>query len=90
VVILKVGGLNSFIQAFLSEVFSIARSHVRALGGNALVSYFMTEFVVNHSMYKNQGQCLVHVGGDVVSVGYSLPPSIVGLKEEEGKKPQCS
>ena len=56
-----------FLQAFLSEVFSIARSHVRALGGNALVSYFMSEFAV-----KSQGQCLVHFGGDAVSVAYTV------------------
>lgn len=66
----EVGGLNSFIQAFLSEVFSIARSHVRALGGNALVSYFMSEFAV-----KSQGQCLVHFGGDAVSVAYTVAGS---------------
>ena len=58
------------LQAFLSEVFSIARSHVRALGGNALVSYFMSEFAV-----KSQGQCLVHFGGDAVSVAYTVAGS---------------
>eukprot|EP00095_Tigriopus_kingsejongensis_P005187 maker-scaffold321_size207582-snap-gene-1.29 protein:Tk05187 transcript:maker-scaffold321_size207582-snap-gene-1.29-mRNA-1 annotation:"c2 domain-containing protein 5 isoform x2" len=66
----EVGGLNHFIQSFLSEVFAIVRSHVHALGGNALVAFFMLEFVVEHSAHKNQGQCIVHVGGDVVAVTY--------------------
>ncbi|XP_059080558.1 C2 domain-containing protein 5-like isoform X1 [Tigriopus californicus] len=66
----EAGGLNQFIQSFLSEVNAIVRSHVHALGGNALVAFFMLEFVVEHSTHKNQGQCLVHVGGDVVSVTY--------------------
>lgn len=67
----EVGGLNGFIAAFLGEINSIVRSHVSGLGGNALVGYFMSEFVVTHTPYKNQGQCLVHVGGDVVSVSYA-------------------
>ena len=62
--------MNTFIQAFIGEVYAIVRSHVSALGGNALVGYFMSEFVVHHSQYKNQGQCLIHVGGDVVQVKY--------------------
>ncbi len=66
-------------------MFAIARSHVGALGGNALVSFFMSELVVTHSPYKNQGQCLVHVGGDVVSVTYSVPSIIASSASE--KKP---
>ncbi len=77
------GGLNSFIQAFLGEVFSIVRSHVFALGGNALVGYFMSEFYVNHSPHKNQGQCTVHVGGDVVKVTYlTMPPGAAAAAAE--------
>ena len=50
----KVGGLNTFIQTFLSEVYAIVRCHVSALKGNALVGYFMSEFAVEHSLHKNQ------------------------------------
>jgi hypothetical protein len=34
-----VGGLNSFVQSFISEIYSIVRAHVSALGGNALVTF---------------------------------------------------
>lgn len=64
------GGLSGFIHSFVTEVLAIVRSHVTALGGNALVAYFMTECVLNHNLHKNQGQCLINVGGDVVSVSY--------------------
>ncbi|KAL1492735.1 hypothetical protein ABEB36_010944 [Hypothenemus hampei] len=64
------GGLSGFIHSFLTEVLAIVRSHVTALGGNALVAFFMTECVLNHNLHKNQGQCLINVGGDVVSVSY--------------------
>lgn len=64
------GGLSGFIHSFVTEVLAIVRSHVTALGGNALVAFFMTECVLNHNLHKNQGQCLINVGGDVVSVSY--------------------
>jgi len=66
----EIGGLSSFVQWFISEVYSIVRSHVSALGGNAIVSYFMSEFVVTQNMHRNQAQCLIHVGGDAVKVSY--------------------
>merc|ERR1712150_150350 len=66
----EVGGISSFVQSFICEIYSIVRSHVNALGGNAVVSYFMSEFVVMHSVHKNQAQCLIHIGGDAVKVSY--------------------
>ena len=57
----EVGGLSSFVQWFISEIYSIVRSHVAALGGNAIVSYFMSEFVVTHSVHKNQVICAIDV-----------------------------
>ena len=53
----EVGGISSFVQSFICEIYSIVRSHVNALGGNAVVSYFMSEFVVMHSLHKNQVIC---------------------------------
>lgn len=80
------------------EVLAIVRAHISALGGNAMVAFFMTKCVLLHSPHKNQvgltitlqapgcnevsldfknaalykfqGQCLINVGGDVVSVSY--------------------
>ncbi|XP_040568632.1 C2 domain-containing protein 5 isoform X2 [Lepeophtheirus salmonis] len=65
------GGLNTFIQSFINEFYGIVRAHVYALGGNGLVAFFMSEFVLSHSLHKNQAQCLIHVGGDVVSAHYT-------------------
>ncbi|XP_066152809.1 C2 domain-containing protein 5 isoform X3 [Euwallacea fornicatus] len=64
------GGLSGFVHSFITEILAIVRSHVTALGGNALVAFFMTECILNHNLHKNQGQCLINVGGDVVSVSY--------------------
>jgi len=77
----EVGGISGFVNSFICESYSIVRSHVNALGGNAVVSYFMSEFVLMHSVHKNQAQCLIHIGGDAVKVAYvplqllSIPPS---------------
>ncbi|XP_024947797.1 uncharacterized protein LOC107274679 isoform X2 [Cephus cinctus] len=64
------GGLSGFTHSFVTEVLAIVRAHITALGGNAMVAYFMTQCVLLHSPHKNQGQCLINVGGDVVSVSY--------------------
>ncbi|KAL0275999.1 UNVERIFIED_CONTAM: hypothetical protein PYX00_003686 [Menopon gallinae] len=64
------GGLGGFIHSFITEVLAIVRAHVTALGGNAMVAYFMTECFLYHYPHKNQGQCLINVGGDVVYISY--------------------
>lgn len=48
------GGLSGFVHSFTTEVLAIVRAHVTALGGNAMVAYFMTECVLNHNLHKNQ------------------------------------
>lgn len=35
-------------------MLAIVRAHVTALGGNAMVAYFMTECILNHNLHKNQ------------------------------------
>ncbi|PBC32679.1 hypothetical protein APICC_01922 [Apis cerana cerana] len=64
------GGLSGFTHSFVMEILAIVRAHITALGGNAMVAFFMTKCVLLHSPHKNQGQCLINVGGDVVSVSY--------------------
>ncbi|KAJ1532358.1 hypothetical protein ONE63_000960 [Megalurothrips usitatus] len=64
------GGLSGFVHSFIAEVLAIVRAHVTALGGNAMVAYFISENVLLHNPHKNQGQCLINVGGDVVYVSY--------------------
>lgn len=36
------------------EVLAIVRAHITALGGNAMVAFFMTQCVLLHSPHKNQ------------------------------------
>ncbi|XP_075226369.1 C2 domain-containing protein 5 isoform X2 [Lycorma delicatula] len=64
------GGLSGFVHSFVSEVLAIVRAHVTALGGNAMVAYFMTDCILLNNPHKNHGQCLVNVGGDAVFISY--------------------
>ncbi|KAI4485363.1 hypothetical protein M0804_006868 [Polistes exclamans] len=64
------GGLSGFTHSFVMEILAIVRAHITALGGNAMVAFFMTQCVLLHNVHKNQGQCLINVGGDVVFVSY--------------------
>ena len=50
----QVGGLNGFMQDLVTEVLAVVRAHVTALGGNALVSYFMSQCVLLPNPHKNQ------------------------------------
>lgn len=55
------GGLSGFVHGFIAEVLAIVRAHVAALGGNAMVSYFMTELALLHNPHKNQVRIFKHV-----------------------------
>ncbi|KAF3425191.1 hypothetical protein E2986_07286 [Frieseomelitta varia] len=48
------GGLSGFTHSFVMEVLAIVRAHITALGGNAMVAFFMTKCVLLHSPHKNQ------------------------------------
>ncbi|XP_068230425.1 C2 domain-containing protein 5 isoform X2 [Palaemon carinicauda] len=77
------GGLSGFMGSFVTEVLALVRAHVAALGGNAMISYFMSECVLLHYPYKNQGQCLINVGGDVVQVIYNVGSALHDGTSEE-------
>ncbi|KPJ03475.1 Uncharacterized protein KIAA0528-like [Papilio xuthus] len=49
-------------------VLAIVRAYTAALGGNALTSFYITQLMLQDNAHKNQGQCLLSVGGDVVHV----------------------
>ena len=48
------GGICGFMHTFLAEVLSILRANVSSLGGNALVSYKMSQCVLMSNPHKNQ------------------------------------
>jgi hypothetical protein len=51
---LQCGGLSGFVHSFVAEVLAIVRAHITALGGNAMVAYFMSECVLLSNSHKNQ------------------------------------
>ena len=61
------GGLNGFVNYFISEMLSMTRAHVLSLGGNALVSFKLNECFLIDNPHKNLGQCLINIAGDVVT-----------------------
>ncbi|CAH0730763.1 unnamed protein product, partial [Brenthis ino] len=66
----ELGGLSGFLHTFTCEVLAIVRAYTAALGGNALTSLYFAHLLLHHNAHKNQGQCLLSVGGDVVHVTY--------------------
>ncbi|XP_031621264.1 C2 domain-containing protein 5 isoform X3 [Contarinia nasturtii] len=64
------GGISGFVHNFITELLAVVRAHVTALGGNAMVSFYMSELTLVDNPHKNQGQTLISVGGDVVFVSY--------------------
>lgn len=59
-------GSNWFVMRTLAEAQALSRSHVAALGGNALTSCRTSYVVLKESLTKNEAQCLFHVIGDVI------------------------
>jgi hypothetical protein len=63
--------LDSFFYQFLSEVNAVARSHVAALGGNALLCRKVVLQESGGRMYRNQSYNLVSITGDVAYIEYT-------------------
>ncbi|KAF9925777.1 hypothetical protein FBU30_004483 [Linnemannia zychae] len=58
-------GMGGFVHVFLMEIQAVARSHVAALGGDAIVGLRVDESFFQESV-KNQGYALLSISGDVV------------------------
>ncbi|XP_033116484.1 C2 domain-containing protein 5-like [Anneissia japonica] len=84
------GGVNGFMHHFITEVNAMVRSHVAALGGNALVVYTMIDCILMENPHKNQCQCLVNVSGDAVHVQYDSDVMYIGQRvgESQGSSPR--
>ncbi|XP_055848018.1 C2 domain-containing protein 5 isoform X3 [Episyrphus balteatus] len=66
----EIGGISGFVHSFITELLAVVRAHITTLGGNAMVAFYMTELILVDNQHKNQAQCLVSIGGDVVHVSY--------------------
>ncbi|XP_011290288.1 C2 domain-containing protein 5 isoform X2 [Musca domestica] len=64
------GGISGFVHGFITELLAVVRAHIASLGGNAMVSYYINELILFDNQHKNQGQCLISIGGDAVYVSY--------------------
>ncbi|XP_023035590.1 C2 domain-containing protein 5 isoform X2 [Drosophila willistoni] len=64
------GGISGFVHGFITELLAVVRAHIASVGGNAMVSFYITELILFDNQHKNQGQCLISIGGDAVYVSY--------------------
>lgn len=48
------GGISGFVHSFITELLAVVRSHITALGGNAMVSFYMSELILVDNPHKNQ------------------------------------
>lgn len=66
------GGLDLFMQQFMCEIHAILRSHVQALGGNAILSFSLNEIILYYNTHKNHASCLINLSGDAACIrGFS-------------------
>lgn len=60
------GSLGSFVYSLLSEVNALARAHVAALGGNALLCYSLVPQEAGGRVSRSQGFTMYTITGDAV------------------------
>jgi len=81
-------GMGGFVHVFLMEIQAVARSHVAALGGDAIVGLRVDESFFQESV-KNQGYALISISGDVVGctlAGESSNSSASDTENESGSE----
>lgn len=67
------GQLGSFFFLLLSEVNAIARAHVAALGGNALLCHRLVPQEAGGKASRNQGYTMFSITGDAVLLEFFVP-----------------
>ncbi|KAF9989689.1 hypothetical protein BGZ75_005368 [Mortierella antarctica] len=75
-------GMGGFVHVFLMEIQAVARSHVAALGGDAIVGLRIDESFFQESV-KNQGYALISISGDVVGCALDGPTSSSSSDSED-------
>ncbi|OQS06331.1 hypothetical protein THRCLA_01628, partial [Thraustotheca clavata] len=73
----ELGGLGAFFHLFLSEAIAVVRAHVRALGGNAMLSFRLLP-IESSQLYRNQVYNMISVTGDAVLLERDQCPLPVG------------
>jgi len=48
------GGISGFVHGFITELLAVVRAHIASLGGNAMVSFYITELMLFDNQHKNQ------------------------------------
>lgn len=48
------GGISGFVHGFITELLAVVRAHIASLGGNAMVSFYLTELILFDNQHKNQ------------------------------------
>ncbi|KAF9413900.1 hypothetical protein BGZ94_000579 [Podila epigama] len=76
-------GMGGFVHVFLMEVQAVARSHVAALGGDAIVGLRVDETFFQESV-KNQGYALISISGDVVGCALTDHDPLSGDSTDSG------
>ncbi|KAA3675055.1 uncharacterized protein DEA37_0010287 [Paragonimus westermani] len=66
----EAGGICGFLHSSLAEVQAVVGAHTSSLGGNALLSYHLSEVLVLRPPSRNQAQCLLNVCGDMAKISY--------------------
>jgi len=67
-------GLGLFTHELITEATAVMRSHIAALGGNAMVGYRIDEIRLNENTESaKSGYCLLSISGDALYVRSSIP-----------------
>ncbi|KAH8859199.1 C2 domain-containing protein 5 [Schistosoma japonicum] len=78
---IKIGGVSGFLHTSLTEVQAVVGAHTTSLGGNALLSYHLSEVVVLRPTSRNQAQCLLNVCGDMARLSWGTVKKSSSCKE---------
>ncbi|KAM3183268.1 hypothetical protein ACTXT7_010695 [Hymenolepis weldensis] len=65
------GGLRCFVHTAIMEAQSVAAAHTVGLGGNAFLSYQISEMLILRPTSRNQAQCLINLCGDMVRTSFN-------------------